>query len=558
MKNKIIVSLLLVLLVAISASAVSASEDLSDTIKDASESSSDICLTPDSPAEDAEAITEISSSENNEDSNDELAEDKNTDKLLGDGGVVTGNNIMIKDISKFTQYVGKGEGDTYILNDTYMFNLTEPFTIEKSCTIKGGTIRAENLDYFFKIESPSNGGPHSVTIRDTTFIVTKDQNIIFANGNVEGLNKVLNIAGITLENITINIQADVDYVPENNALLFVNGFNSPLLTSNAMNISNNNLYGLKSVNFNNVFKIDGEFYNEATEIVYPKKTQIVSNTNAIHYAVDKAAGDSPFIFQLKLIDENGNAVVNKTISFALDGVGQLSAITDNDGIATLKLSLSSAKTYSIYSIFQENCEEYLPSNMVANTITIVKKPSYLTLKNLSYKVTATKTLTATFKDKNNKLIKNKKVTFTVNGKTYSATTNSKGVASVKITLNKKGTYTYTAKFAGDSTYSAVTKSAKLTVVPLATSLTTKKYSFKRYAKTKKLTTTLKSGKTVLKSQKVTFKVNGKTYTAKTNSKGIATVKIKLTKKGTFKYTVKYSGTAKYKAITKTNYVVIKK
>ena len=41
-------------------------------------------------------------------------------------------------------------------------------------------------------------------------------------------------------------------------------------------------------------------------------------------------------------------------------------------------------------------------------------------------------------------------------------------------------------------------------------------------------------------------------------KGIATVKIKLTKKGTFKYTVKYSETAKYKAITKTNYVVIKK
>ena len=93
---------------------------------------------------------------------------------------------------------------------------------------------------------------------------------------------------------------------------------------------------------------------------------------------------------------------------------------------------------------------------------------------------------------------------------------------------------------------------------MATSLTTKKYSFKKTAKTKKLTTTLKSGKTVLKSQKVVFRVNGKNYSAKTNSKGIATVKIKLTKKGTFKYSVKYAGNNKYKGITKYNYVVIKK
>ena len=81
--------------------------------------------------------------------------------------------------------------------------------------------------------------------------------------------------------------------------------------------------------------------------------------------------------------------------------------------------------------------------------------------------------------KSYKLIKNKKVTFTVNGKTYTATTNSKGVATVKITLNKKGTYKYTAKFEGDSLYNAVTKKAKLTIKPLTTSLTTKKYKFKR-------------------------------------------------------------------------------
>ena len=220
------------------------------------------------------------------------------------------------------------------------------------------------------------------------------------------------------------------------------------------------------------------------------------------------------------------------------------------------LSLCEPKDYYICSQFR-GYEEYSASEPVANTIRIIKKVSSLSIKNLSYKVTAAKKLTATFRDQNKKLIKNKKVTFTVNGKTYSAKTNSKGVATVKITLNKKGTYTYSAKFAGDSIYAAVTKKAKLTVVPLATSLTTKKYTFKKAAKTKKISVTLKSGKTVLKSQKITLKVNGKTYTAKTNSKGIATVKIALNKKGTFKYTAKYAGNNKYKAVSKANKVIIK-
>ena len=56
---------------------------------------------------------------------------------------------------------------------------------------------------------------------------------------------------------------------------------------------------------------------------------------------------------------------------------------------------------------------------------------------------------------------------------------------------------------------------------------------------------------IMKKVKRTLKVNKKTYSAKTNAKGQATFKItKLTKKGTFKATITYKGSAYYNKVTK--------
>lgn len=76
-------------------------------------------------------------------------------------------------------------------------------------------------------------------------------------------------------------------------------------------------------------------------------------------------------------------------------------------------------------------------------------------------------------------------------------------------------------------------------------------------KAKKYIITLKSGKTVLKKKKVTLKINGKTYTKKTNSKGKCVFKLKMKKKGKFKAVIRFKGDKSYKASKKTVKIKIK-
>ena len=61
-------------------------------------------------------------------------------------------------------------------------------------------------------------------------------------------------------------------------------------------------------------------------------------------------------------------------------------------------------------------------------------------------------------------MKSTKVTLKVNKKTFSAKTNSKGVATFKITnLKKKGKFTAVIKFAGSKYYNKLSKKATITV-----------------------------------------------------------------------------------------------
>lgn len=118
-------------------------------------------------------------------------------------------------------------------------------------------------------------------------------------------------------------------------------------------------------------------------------------------------------------------------------------------------------------------------------------------------------------------------------KTYSVKTDKKGVAKLKI-LEAPGKYLITA------TYHGAKQSNKLVVKHV---LALKSIIVKKSAKKLTLTATLKNKKAI-KNKIITFKFKGKTYKAKTNSKGVAkaTIPLKVLKKLKIGQKVTYQAT----------------
>ncbi len=211
---------------------------------------------------------------------------------------------------------------------------------------------------------------------------------------------------------------------------------------------------LNSINEDNEFEVaKAPSSRIETQIIYNNMT-----TTAVDVDTDGRSGQ---YFYITLKDKNGNLLKNKPVQIGFNGK-VYDRVTDKNGKAKLQINLKNAGTYTFAVAFLGD-DDYNGSFVVAK-IVVKKQKGSLTVPNKSYKASAkTKTLTATFKSASGKPVANKKITFTVNGKKYSATTDAKGVAKVKVSLSKKGTYSFTAKFAGNNMYAAMTKTAKLTI-----------------------------------------------------------------------------------------------
>ena len=259
-----------------------------------------------------------------------------------------------------------------------------------------------------------------------------------------------------------------------------------------------------------------------------------------------------------LKDVKGNPLNAKNIIINVGNISE-ERITDSNGQASIDVSQLEPNTY-IATIQFKGDNSYLGSKKQV-TVEVKNPTSEITANAKTFKTAdKTKKFTVTLTN-NKKLINGATVKITVNKKTYTAKTNKNGVATFKLTkLTKEGTYKATISFAGKGNYTKTSTKVVLTVSKAKPKLTANDKTFKFNDKTKKYALTLKTDKNkAMKNTKVTLKVNGKTYTAKTNSKGVATFKLlKLTKEGTFNTTIKFAGSKNYKSISKNVKISVKK
>lgn len=284
------------------------------------------------------------------------------------------------------------------------------------------------------------------------------------------------------------------------------------------------------------------------------------------------------LYQISIVDSNGNVAKDFNSLVIPVFLNDFSTVTPQKGNIYRNVSLLNgvgiADFRNVYSSFKSddniitavfpgisekvtgNC--YVQFSVKDSNIPINPSTKLTSSKLTTYPLSE-QYISAKLIDSNGKPISGQKITFKFNSKTYSGKTNSNGIAKVKVSLTSKKTYSVTIIYAGSDDY----KSSK-TSTTIAVKTGSKKSKItasavkvkKNVKKTFKLKLT-GAGK-VLKSQKVIVKLNGKTYTLKTNSNGIAKLSIKLSKVKKYKISMKFLGNAKFKAISKTTTVTVTK
>ena len=256
---------------------------------------------------------------------------------------------------------------------------------------------------------------------------------------------------------------------------------------------------------------------------------------------------------IELVDVNGEVQDGKEISYSINGGAAQTGVTDADGLLTIDVTENGVVAVS----FAGDDKLQAAETSINFAATAVKTNPVITASDMTATAKVGKYYSITLKDSAGNKLVGENVTFYFNGQSKTVKTDENGIAKLNINLAAKGSYPITISYLGNDNNNAAVAVKNIKVNVQKTTAVFKKATLK-VKKAKKVKFTLKdaSGKAI-KGKKITIKVNGKTFSAKTNSKGVASIKVKVTKKGKFTATAKFAGDNTYKGITKTARFTVK-
>ena len=231
-----------------------------------------------------------------------------------------------------------------------------------------------------------------------------------------------------------------------------------------------------------------------------------------------ASTNMPTIISALVKDENGKIVKKGFVTFEVNGESETVQI--DNGIAEYTATFTSEGTFDVKVSFEG---EGYKSSSATGKITVTKsevKSTTISAPDVTILEGEDSSVQITLSDVNGDGVSNADVKLEVDGKTFTAKTNSAGIAVFTVNL-AAGTYQATAKFEGNSNYASSTKFATVTVTPAESDNVNVKTTNNGDGSINVIVTD-ENGKAVT-GKDVTVTIDGKEYKATTDSNGIAKI-----------------------------------
>ena len=397
-----------------------------------------------------------------------------------------GTNGIWWAVHKFADY------DVYQVNATYvgLDNVTitnATISISKTpteITVENTTVELMVLDSVGTgaALTPADAGELTFTSSNTTVAKVEDGKIIAVGGGTAIItvsftgsedyaaaeNKTITVnvikydSKVTISPINDTVYSNnvtIEYSIENrtNVIVTINGVSSDkiVITNDTITVIGLDAGEYTITILNNESNLYHKSNDTKTFTVNKQATSITGSDVSTTYNINK-----DLVITLK--DSNGNVLSGVKVTVDFNGAKTLT--TDENGQVKVSTKGLAPKAYTAKITFNGNTN-YAKSTKDVK-VTVKKATPKLTAKKKTFKTSVkTKKYTVTLKDNTGKAIKKAKVILKVKGKTYKATTNSKGKATFKIKkLNKKGTFKATVTYKGNKYYNKASKKAKIKVI----------------------------------------------------------------------------------------------
>uniref|UniRef100_UPI000362CB0B Ig-like domain repeat protein n=1 Tax=Methanobrevibacter smithii TaxID=2173 RepID=UPI000362CB0B len=319
-----------------------------------------------------------------------------------------------------------------------------------------------------------------------------------------------------IEGQNIRIYAVVNDDATGNVTFRILGLYSPRNKT----ISNGNATWLISPLTSGSYTINA-YYNGDNNYLSSNTTKIlvINQTRSI-LKVNVEIGENEIIFSATLKTEDGKPI---TGNVTLELNKEFYKIVITDGVGSRSFDKLPEGKYT-YSATYKGTDKI--SRATDNGTFEIKSVEYNVILNApDVKMTyhdGTRFI-ATLTDKQGNPIRDAAIEITINGKTYTKTTDEKGVVSLGLSLDS-GIYTVTVNFKGTSDYTPITRQAKVTIEPTVKGLDVVKM-FRNDTQYYAIFTDSQGNP--LKNKDIQFNINGVFYTKTTNDKGIAMMGINL-------------------------------